>query len=153
MAKHFGAQVTAVCSPAGVAVVSAIGADRVIDYTKQDFTADRERYSSVFDAVGKESFARCRDVIEPGGTYLATGGFRNLLLGFWTSRFGDRKVTFKLPPRYTQQDVVLIKELMEAGSYRPVIDRVYRLEDVAEAARYVETQQKIGNVVLAVSDS
>jgi NADPH:quinone reductase-like Zn-dependent oxidoreductase len=152
VAKHFGAQVTAVCSPKGAAVVQAIGADRVIDYTKEDFTADRERYFCVFDAVGKQSFAHCRDVIEPGGTYLATDGFRNLLLGLWTSRFGDRKVMFKLPPRYTQQDVVLIKELMEAGSYRPVIDKVYPLEDVAEAARYVETQQKVGNVVLAVND-
>src|SRR5262249_51623759 len=92
-------------------------------------------------------------VSEPGGTYLANDGFRNLLLGPWTARFGDRKVMFKLPPRYTQQDVALIKELMEAGSYRPVIDRVYPIEDVIEAARYVETQQKIGNVVLAVSDS
>ena len=152
VAKHFGAQVTAVCGPAGVAVVQAIGADRVIDYTKEDFTADRRRYFSVFDAVGRQSFARCRDVIEPGGTYLATDGFRNLLLGLWTARFGDRKVRFKLPPRYTQQDVVLIKELMEAGRYRPVLDRVYPIEDVVEAARYVETQQKIGNVVLAVSD-
>jgi NADPH:quinone reductase-like Zn-dependent oxidoreductase len=152
VAKHFGAEVTAVCGPRGVAVVTAIGADRVIDYTKNDFTADRERYFSVFDAVGKESFAHCRDLIEPGGTYLATDGFRNLLLGLRTSRFGDRKVMFKLPPRYTQQDVVLIKELMEAGRYRPVIDRVYPIEDVIEAARYVETQQKIGNVVLAVSD-
>jgi NADPH:quinone reductase-like Zn-dependent oxidoreductase len=152
VAKHFGAQVTAVCGPTGVDVVEAIGADRVIDYTKQDFTADRGRYFSVFDAVGKQSFARCRGVIEPGGTYLATDGLRNLLLGLWTARFGDRKVMFKLPPRYTQQDVVLIGELMEAGAYRPVIDRVYPLEDVVEAARYVETQQKIGNIVLAVSD-
>jgi NADPH:quinone reductase-like Zn-dependent oxidoreductase len=152
VAKIFGAEVTAVCGPEGVEVVKAIGADRVIDYTKEDFTSDRERYFSVFDAVGKESFAHCRTLIEPGGTYLATDGFRNLLLGFWTSRFGDRKVMFKLPPRYTQQDVVLIKELMEAGSYRPVIDRVYPIEDVVEAARYVETQQKIGNVILAVSD-
>jgi NADPH:quinone reductase-like Zn-dependent oxidoreductase len=152
VAKHFGAEVTAVCGPKGVEVVTAIGADRVIDYTKEDFTADRGRYFSVFDAVGKESFAHCRGVIEPGGTYLATDGLRNLLLGLWTSRFGDRKVMFKLPPRYTQKDVVLIKELMEAGSYRPVIDRVYPIEDVVEAARYVETQQKIGNVVLTVSD-
>jgi NADPH:quinone reductase-like Zn-dependent oxidoreductase len=152
LARQFGAEVTAVCGPTGVEVVKAIGADRVIDYTKEDFTTDRGRYFSVFDAVGKESFAHCRDVIEPGGTYLATDGFRNLLLGLWTSRFGDRKVMFKLPPRYTQNDVVLIKELMEAGSYRPVIDRVYPIEDVVEATRYVETQQKIGNVVLAVSD-
>ena len=153
VAKFFGAEVTAVCGPGGVTAVTAIGADRVIDYTKEDFTADHERYFSVFDAVGKESFAHCRDLIEPGGTYLATDGFRNLLLGFWTARFGDRKVMFKLPPRYTQTDVVLIRELMEAGRYRPVIDRVYPIGDVAEAARYVETQQKIGNVVLAVTDS
>jgi NADPH:quinone reductase-like Zn-dependent oxidoreductase len=152
VAKHFGADVTAVCGPRGVEAVQALGADRVIDYTKEDFTSDREGYFSVFDAVGKQSFAHCRGVIEPGGTYLATDGLRNLLLGPWTSRFGDRQVRFKLPPRYTQQDVVLIKELMEAGRYRPVIDRVYPLEDVVEAARYVETQQKIGNVVLAVSD-
>jgi len=151
LARFFGAEVTAVCGPSGAGVVQAIGADRVIDYTKEDFTSDHERYFSVFDAVGKESFAHCRGLIEPGGTYLATDGFRNLLLGFWTSRFGDRKVMFKLPPRYTQKDVVLIKELMEAGSYRPVIDRVYPIEDVVEAASYVETQQKIGNVVLAVS--
>jgi NADPH:quinone reductase-like Zn-dependent oxidoreductase len=153
VAKHFGAQVAAVCGPQGVAVVQALGADRVIDYTKEDFTADGGRYFCVFDAVGKQSFAQCRGVIEPGGTYLATDGFRNLLLGLWTSRFGDRKVMFKLPPRYTQQDVVLIGELMAAGRYRPVIDRVYPLENVVEAARYVETQQKIGNVVLALSDS
>jgi NADPH:quinone reductase-like Zn-dependent oxidoreductase len=150
LAKFFGAEVTAVCGPKGVQVVTAIGADRVIDYTSEDFTADREGYFSVFDAVGKESFAHCRALIEPGGTYLATDGFRNLLLALWTTRFGDRKVMFKLPPRYTQQDVVLIRELMEAGSYRPVIDRVYPMEDVVEAARYVEAQQKIGNVVLAV---
>jgi NADPH:quinone reductase-like Zn-dependent oxidoreductase len=150
VAKHFGAEVTAVCGPMGVEAVTAIGADRVIDYTTEVFTTDRERYFSVFDAVGKESFAHCRGLIEPGGTYLATDGLRNLLLGLWTSRFGDRKVMFKLPPRYTQKDVVLIKELMEAGSYRPVIDRVYPIEDVVEAASYVETQQKIGNVVLAV---
>jgi NADPH:quinone reductase-like Zn-dependent oxidoreductase len=151
VAKVFGAEVTAVCGPKGVAAVKSIGAGRVIDYTKEDFASDRERYFSVFDAVGKESFAHCRGLIEPGGTYLATDGLRNLLLGLWTSRFGDRKVMFKLPPRYTQKDVVLIKELMEAGSYRPVVDRVYPIEDVAEAARYVETEQKIGNVVLAVS--
>jgi NADPH:quinone reductase-like Zn-dependent oxidoreductase len=152
LAKVFGAEVTAVCGPTGVQAVTAIGADRVIDYTAQDFTADRGRYFSVFDAVGKESFARCRGLIEPGGTYLATDGFGNLLLGLWTARFGARKVMFKLPPRYTHNDVVLIKEWMEAGSYRPVIDRVYPIENVAEAARYVETQQKIGNVVLAVDD-
>jgi len=133
-AVHFGAQVTAVCGPAGVAVVQAIGADRVIDYTKEDFSADRGQDLCVFDPVGKESFVHCREVIESGGTYLATDGFQNLPLGLWTARFGDRKVMFKLPPRYTQKDVVLIRELMEAGSCRPLIDRVYPIEDVVEAS-------------------
>ena len=151
VAKFFGAEVTAVCGAPGVAVVTSLGADRVLDYTKEDFTGDRQRYFPVFDAVGKQSFAHCRGLLESGGTYLATDGLRNLLLGLWTARFGDRKVMFKLPPRHTQQDVALIKELMEAGRSRPVSDRVYPLEEVADAARYVETQQKIGNVALAVS--
>jgi NADPH:quinone reductase-like Zn-dependent oxidoreductase len=150
VAKVLGAEVTAVCGLDGVEVVKAIGADHVIDYTRNDFRSDHGRYFSVFDAVGKETFARCRDVIEPGGSYLAVDGFSNLLLSLWTSRFGDRRVRFKLPPRYTQQDVVLIKEQLQAGNYRPVIDRVYPIEDVIEAARYVETQHKIGNVVLTL---
>jgi len=105
----------------------------------------------IFDAVGKHTFRRCRGSLSRGGSYVATDGFRNLLLALWTKRIGDKKVLFKIPPRYTQKDVLFLKELIEAGKYRAVIDRCYPLEDVVEASRYVETEQKTGNVVLTVN--
>jgi len=150
LAKHLGAEVTAVCSTKNLELVRSLGADRVIDYTKEDFTKNGETYDVIFDAVGKHSFGRSKGSLKPGGRYLATDGLGNLLLGLWTSRFGDKKVIFQIPPRYTKLDVLFLKELVEAGKYRAVIDRRYPLEDVVEAARYVETEQKIGNVVLTV---
>jgi NADPH:quinone reductase-like Zn-dependent oxidoreductase len=150
LAKYFGADVTAVCSTKNLELVRSLGADRVIDYTKEDFTKNGETYNVIFDAVGKHSFRRCKGSLKSGGVYLATDGFRNLALALWTSRFGDKKVMFQLPPRYAKKDLVLFKELVEAEKYRPVIDRRYPLEDVAEAARYVETGQKTGNVVLTI---
>ena len=150
LARFFGADITAVCNTKNVEVVRSLGADRVIDYTRDDFTKIGETWDVIFDAVGKESFKRTKDSLKRGGSYLATDGFRNLLLDQWTSRFGDKKVRFQIPPRYTQKDIFFLKELTEAGNYRPVIDRRYRLEDVVEAARYVETEQKTGNVVLTV---
>jgi NADPH:quinone reductase-like Zn-dependent oxidoreductase len=151
LAKHFGADVTAVCNTKNVETVRSLGADQVIDYTKEDFTKNGETYDVIFDAVGKHSFKRCKDSLKPGGAFLPTDGFRNLILALWTPRFGDRKVLFQLPPRYAKADVILLKELIEAGSYRAVIDRCYPLEDVVEASRYVETGQKTGNVVLTVT--
>jgi NADPH:quinone reductase-like Zn-dependent oxidoreductase len=151
LAKYFGADVTAVCNTKNVEIVRALGADRVIDYTKEDFTQNGQTYDVIFDAVGKHSFKRCKGSLKRGGSYLATDGFRNLTLGLWTARFGEKKVIFRIPPRYTKKDVLLLKEIIEAGRYRAVIDRRYQLEDVVEAARYVETGQKTGNVVLIVS--
>ncbi len=151
LAKHFGANVTGVCSTKNVALVKSLGADSVIDYTKEDFTRDGQTYDVIFDAVGKHSFSRCRDSLKRGGAYVATDGFRNLFLQLWTSRIGDKKVVFPIPPRYTKQNVLFLKDLIEAGKYRPVVDRCYPLEDVVEATRYVETEQKIGNVVLTIS--
>ncbi|MFY9614984.1 MAG: NAD(P)-dependent alcohol dehydrogenase [Candidatus Dormiibacterota bacterium] len=151
LAKHFGADVTAVCSTKNLELVKSLGADRVIDYTTEDFTRNGQTYDVIFDAVGKHSFKRCQGSLRRGGRYLATDGFRNLMLALWTSRFGDRRVIFKLPPRYTKQDVVFIKEMMEKGDYSAVIDRTYPLEDVVDATRYVETEQKTGNVVLTVN--
>ncbi len=151
LAKAFGADVTAVCNTENLELVRSLGADRVIDYTQEDFTRNGQTYDVIFDAVGKHSFKRSKRSLNHGGRYLATDGFRNLILALWTSRFGDKKVIFKLPPRYTQKDVLFVKDLIEAGRYRAVIDRSYPLEDVVEAARYVETEQKIGNVVLTVS--
>jgi NADPH:quinone reductase-like Zn-dependent oxidoreductase len=150
LAKYFGADVTAVCNTKNVELVRSLRADRVIDYTQEDFTKNGQTYNVIFDAVGKQSFKRCKDSLKPGGIYLATDGFRNLFLALWTARFGDKKVRFQLPPRYAQSDILLLKELFEAGKFRPVIDRCYPWEDVVEAAKYVETQQKTGNVVLTI---
>jgi NADPH:quinone reductase-like Zn-dependent oxidoreductase len=150
LARHFEADVTAVCGTRNLELVKSLGADRVIDYTKDDFTKNGETYDVIFDAVGKHSFGRCKGSLNPGGSYLATDGFRNVLLGLWTSRIGNKKVIFKLPPRYTKHDVLFLKELIDAGQYRAVIDRRYPLEQAIEAHRYVETEHKTGGVVLTV---
>ncbi|TME55332.1 MAG: NAD(P)-dependent alcohol dehydrogenase [Chloroflexi bacterium] len=150
LAKYFGADVTAVCNTKNLELVKSLGADRVIDYTKEDFTTNGQAYDVIFDAVGKHSFKRSEGSLMPGGRYLATDGFTNVVLGLWTRRFGDKKVIFQLPPRWTKQDILLLKELIETGKFRPVIDRRYPMEDVVEAATYVETEQKTGNVVLTI---
>jgi NADPH:quinone reductase-like Zn-dependent oxidoreductase len=139
-----------VCSTKNLDLVKSLGADRVIDYTQEDFTRNGETYEVIFDAVGKLSFPRCRASLKPAGIYLPTDGFGNLMRALWPSRSGDKKVVFQIPPRQTKQDVVFLKGLVEAGKFRPVIDRRYPLEDVVEATRYVETEQKTGNVVLTV---
>jgi NADPH:quinone reductase-like Zn-dependent oxidoreductase len=153
LAKHFGADVTAVCSTKNIELVRSLGADNVIDYTQEDFTRNGQTYDAIFDAVGKQSFSRCKGSLKSGGLYFATDGLRNLTLSLWTSRIGDKRVIFDIPPRYTKQHLLTIKELMEAGSYRAVIDRCYPLEDVVEASRYVESARKTGNVVLTVNGS
>jgi NADPH:quinone reductase-like Zn-dependent oxidoreductase len=150
LAKYFDADVTAVCNTKNVEIVTSLGADKVIDYTKEDFTKNGETYNVIFDAVGKHSFRRCRDSLKPGGIYIATDHLQNLILALWTSRIADKRVVFPIPPRYTKKDVLFLKQLIEAGKYRAVIDRCYPLEDVVEATRYVETQQKTGNIVLTV---
>src|SRR5437773_7484289 len=149
LAKYFGADVTAVCGTKNLELVRSLGADSVIDYTRQDFTGNGEKYDFIFDAVGMHSFWRCRGSLKPGGIYVPTDGIGNLFLAMWTSKIGDRKVLFPIP-RYTKKDVLFLKELIEAGKYRAVIDRRYPLEDVVEATKYVETRQKTGNVVLTV---
>ena len=150
LAKYFGADVTAVCNAKNLELVGSLGADRVIDYTREDFAKNGQTYDVIFDAVGKHSFRRSRGSLKRGGSYLATDGLQNLALALWTSRIGDRKVLFSIPPRYTKKDVLFLKELIEAGRYRAVVDRSYPLEDVVEATRYVETEQKTGNVVLTI---
>jgi len=151
LAKYFEADVTAVCSTKNLELVRSLGADRVVDYTQEDFTNNGQTYDVIFDAVGKHSFRRCRSSLRSGGSYLATDGLRNLVLALWTSRIGDKKVMFSIPPRYTKKDVLLLKELVEAGKFRAVIDRYYTFEDVVEATRYVETEQKTGNVILTIN--
>jgi NADPH:quinone reductase-like Zn-dependent oxidoreductase len=151
LARHFGADVTAVCSTKNVELVRSLGVERVIDYTREDFTKNGQAYDVIFDAVGKHSFARCKSSLARGGAYVATDGFRNIFLALWTSRIGEKKVLFPIPPHYTKESVLFLKGLIESGEYRPVVDRCYQLEDVVEATRYVETEQKVGNVVLSIS--
>ena len=110
-----------------------------------------ERYDVIFDAVGKLSFRRCRGSLNPGGIFLPTDGLENLFLAIWMSRSRDKRVVFQIPPRQTKDDVLFLKELVEAGEYRPVIDRRYPLEEIREATRYVETERKTGNVVITVA--
>jgi NADPH:quinone reductase-like Zn-dependent oxidoreductase len=153
LAKHFEAEVTAVCNTKNVELVRSLGPDEVIDYLQEDFTKDGQTYDVVFDAVGKHSFRRCRRSVKPGGFYVETDlGFmwHVPILALATRRIGDKRVTLPTPD-YTKKDVLFLKELIEAGKYRPVIDRSYPLEQVVEATKYVETGQKTGNVVLAVS--
>jgi NADPH:quinone reductase-like Zn-dependent oxidoreductase len=153
LAKHLGADVTAVCSTKNLDLVRSLGADRVVDYTQEDFTTNGRTYDVIFDAVGKHSFSRCRGSLERGGSYLATDGLRNIVLALWTARFGDRKVLFPIPPRYTKTDVLFLKELIEAGAYRAVIDRRYPMADVVAATRYVEMEHKTGNVILTIASA
>ena len=152
LARNFGADVTAVCNTKNVELVASLGADRVLDYTKQDFTRNGETYDAVFDAVGKHSFRRCRRSLKPGGIYVTTDlGFmwHVPLLALLTRWIGSRKAALGIA-RYRKEDVLFLKELIEAGKYRAVIDRSYPLEDVIEATKYVETGQKTGNVVLTL---
>jgi len=150
LARYFDAHVTAVCNTKNVELVRSLGADEVVDYLQEDFTKNGEAYDVILDAVGKYSFLRCRRSLKPGGLYVFTDRLHNLLLALWTSRIGDRRVVFTIP-KHTKKDVLFLKELIEAGRYRAVVDRTYPLEDVVEATRYVETWQKTGNVVLTVN--
>jgi NADPH:quinone reductase-like Zn-dependent oxidoreductase len=151
LARYFGADVTAVCNAKDFELVRSLGADEVLDYTQEDFTKNGQRYDVIFDSVGHVSFSRCRNSLKRGGFYVATDHLQNLVLALLTARIGDKRVVFPIPPRFTKKDVVFLKELIESGKYRAVIDRRYPLEQVVEATRYVETKQKTGNVVLIVS--
>lgn len=151
--KYFDADVTAVCNTKSLELVRSLGTDRVIDHTQEDFRKNGETYDVIFDAVGKLSFKQCRDSLKAGGIYGSTDlgpYWQNPFLALWTARIGDKKVLFPIP-RYKKEGVLFVKELVEAGKYRAVIDRSYPLEEVVEANRYVETGQKTGNVVLTVS--
>ena len=151
LARHFGADITAVTSTKNLDLVRSLGPDRVIDYKQEDFTRNGETYDVIFDAVGKLSFRRCRDSLNPGGIFLPTDGPENLLLALWPSSRRDKRVVFMIPPRQTKNDVLFLKQLVEVGEYRPVIDRRYPLEEIREATRYVETERKTGNVVITVA--
>lgn len=151
LARDAGAHVTGVCGPNHLEVVRSLGADVVIDYTREDFTGRSERWHVIFDAVGKLAFRKVRGSLESGGYCIATDGFWNfLVLPLVTRWAGGRRVVAPVP-RYSKENILRLKELLESRRYRPVIDRVYPLDQVVEATRYVETHHKAGNVVLAVA--
>jgi NADPH:quinone reductase-like Zn-dependent oxidoreductase len=157
--KHLGAEVTAVCGTEHVELVRGLGADRVIDYTAEDFTKDEQTYDLVLDAVGKSSFGQCKRLLKPGGIYVSSDFgplSQNPILALITPLFGGRKVLFPIPTDRSareQEMVKYFKELIESGEFKPVIDRRYPLDEIVEAYRYVETGQKIGNVVISVEPS
>jgi NADPH:quinone reductase-like Zn-dependent oxidoreductase len=156
LAKHLGAVVIAFCGADGMDVVRSLGADDVFDFRERDVTEGGETYDVIVDAVGKLSAMRARRALTPKGVYTTAGSpgslGRVLALSLVTKITGTRRVRLGLA-RYRREDLLFLKGLVEAGAYRPVIDRSYALEDVVEAHRYVDTQQKIGNVVLTVDDT
>jgi len=151
LAKYYGAEVTGVCSTTNVELVKSLGADKVIDYTKEDFTKNGETYDIILDTVvGKTSFSRCKGSLKQNGLYLAVaGGLQEAAQMLWTSITGGKKVIFGSPVE-RKEELIFIKELVEAGKIRPVIDRRYPLEQTAEAHRYVDKGHKKGSVVITV---
>ncbi len=146
-------EVTAVCDTKDVELVRSLGADEVVDRLREDFTQRGKTYDVIFDAVGKHSFRRCRGSLSPGGIYITMdlGYLYHVpFLALATRIVGSKRGTLGIG-RYRKDDLLLVKELVEAGTYRPVIDRTYPLNDVVEAVRYVETGQKSGNVVLRIA--
>lgn len=153
LATRFESDVTAVCDTKDVELVRSLGARIVIDRLQTDFTRNAETYGVIFDAVGKHSFRRCRHSLEPGGLYVTAdlGFMYHVPLVAVVTRFVGDKTAKLAIGRYHREDLVTVKELVDAGRYRPVIDRVYDLDEVVEATRYVETGQKTGTVVLTIA--
>ncbi len=155
LAKHFGAQVTAVCGPANLEIVRSLGADRVIDYTSEDFTMSDHMYDVVFDAVGKSSFARCKRVLKENGGYLTAVPVPGVLLRkLWPFARNGRQALFMATglakPEKRVAGLRLLGELADAGALQSVVDRVYPLEQIDEALRYVAAGHKRGNVVVTL---
>ena len=156
--KHFGADITAVCDTKNIGLVKSLGADKIIDYSKDDFTKDSEKYDYVFDCVGKSTFSKCCHLLKPGGVYISSelGPWsQNIFYSLISAIFGGipgregKKVRFPYPPNILRS-VELAKKLVEDGKYKSVIDRSFPLEKIADAFRYVEKGQKTGNVSIMI---
>jgi NADPH:quinone reductase-like Zn-dependent oxidoreductase len=147
LAKYFGAEVTGVCSTANLERVKSLGADEVIDYTREDFTKNGQTYDIIYDAVGKLSFSHCKSSLKENGFYLA--GAMTELQGAWLSMTNNQTVVAGSEPE-RKEDLVFLTELVEAGKLKPVIDRRYPLEQIPDAHRYVDQGHKVGNVVITV---
>lgn len=150
--KYHGLYVTATCNTKNIELIKSLGADKVIDYTRQDLTDDDEVYDFVFDSVGKSTFGRCKPLLKEKGIYISSElgpGSQNIFLALLTPLLGGKKVIFPIPSNILKS-IAYIRDLIEKGKFKPVIDRTYPLEDIAEAYRYVLTGQKTGNVVVTM---
>jgi NADPH:quinone reductase-like Zn-dependent oxidoreductase len=155
LAKSYGATVTGVCSTSNLEMVQSLGADDVIDYTKEDFTKNGEIYDIIFDTVAKSSFSKCKSALKHGGLYLTTFPSLGMMLQvLWTSMVGSKKAKFAAAGMRSSskkvEDLLYLKELIEAGKLTPAIDRSYTLSEIAEAHKYVEKGHKKGNVVISI---
>lgn len=155
LSKYFGAHVTAVCGPVNREKMLALGADRVIDYTKEDYTKASESYDIIYDAVTKSSFSRCKKALKPKGIYLCTVPNISIMISMLlTSVSGKKKAVFTATglrkPEEKRSDLLLIKQLAEEGCLKPVIDRTYSLDQIAQAHSYVDTGHKSGSVAISV---
>jgi NADPH:quinone reductase-like Zn-dependent oxidoreductase len=152
--KYFGTNVTAVCNTKNLELIKALGADLVIDYQQQDFTKTSQKFDFIFDAVGKSSFKQCKPLLTKQGIYISTElgkNAENIFFALTTPIFNQKKVLFPIPT-INKEDVIFLKELVEKGKYKPVIDRLYKLEQIIEAYKYVESGQKTGNVILKIAE-
>jgi NADPH:quinone reductase-like Zn-dependent oxidoreductase len=153
LAKYFGADVTGVCSTKNIELVQSLGADDVIDYTKADFAKSGQTYDIIFDAVGKRSFSQCKSALTKNGVYLTTVPSLGIVLKMlWTSKVGSKKAILGFAGlNQKQENLVFLKELVEAGHIKSVVDRCYPFEEIAESYRYVGSERKTGNVVITVA--
>jgi len=147
--KYYGLYVTAVCGGENFELMRSLGADKMIDYKTQDFTKDNEQYDYVFDAVGKKSFFECKSLLNKKGQFSSSAGLENIFLAMITPLFGGKRVLFQ-GPKDIAGELNFIKGLVEKGKFKPVIDRKYPLERIAEAYVYVASGQKIGNVIITM---
>jgi NADPH:quinone reductase-like Zn-dependent oxidoreductase len=150
--KHVGAIVTAVCNTKNVNLVKSLGADFIIDYQKQDFTRTDNRFDFIFDAVGKSSFKQCKPLLTQKGIYISTELGKNgvnILLALTTPLWGGKRLLFPIPT-ISKEDVIFLKDLVEKGGFKPVIDRHYLIDQIVEAHKYVESGLKTGNVILKI---
>jgi len=151
LARYYGAEVTGVCSTSNLELVKSLGADKVIDYTKEDFTKNGQTYDIIYDTVGKTTFAGCKNSLTENGLYLAgAGGLKAFVEMGWTAIAGGRKVIAGQAPEH-KEDLIFLKELAKAEEIKPVIDRTYPLEQMVEAHRYVDKGHKKGSVVITIS--
>ncbi|TVL97387.1 MAG: NAD(P)-dependent alcohol dehydrogenase [Candidatus Brocadia sp. WS118] len=152
--KYFGVNVTAVCNTKNVALLKSLGADTVIDYQTEDFTKKGQSFQLIFDAVGKSSFKQCKPLLTKKGIYVSTElgkNAENVFFALFTPFFGGKKVIFPIPTM-DKKTILFLRELVEKGAFRPVIDRKYRLEEIVDAYHYVESGQKTGNVILKIAE-